>query len=106
MLARSAVLKLAKGFINELKSRGLAANRAVVFGSYAKGVANEQSDIDLAIWADEFSGCQAEDIELIIPIKKNFSHLLEVHTFHSTETEHTNPFVGDIVRTGIAIQIE
>jgi uncharacterized protein len=106
MLARSTVLKLAKEFVSDLKSHGLAPKRAILFGSYAKGLANEHSDIDLAIWADQFSGCRPQDIDLIIPAKKKFTHLLEVHTFHSTETENTNPFVGEIVRTGISINIE
>ncbi len=105
MFARSTVIKISKEFIADLKTRGFAPSRAILFGSYAKGIAHENSDIDLAVWDDKFSGCLPADIELIIPSKKKFHHLLEVHTFHSADSKSTNPFIGEIERTGIAIPI-
>ncbi len=105
MFARSTVIKISKEFVDELKKQGFSPNRAILFGSYAKGVAHEHSDIDLAVWDDRFSGCLPADIELIIPSKKKFHTSLEVHTFHTSESTNTNPFIGEIERTGIAIPI-
>lgn len=53
---RKKALTLAESNIAELIGR-IAPNfdikEVVLFGSYARGDANEASDVDLAIWADE-----------------------------------------------------
>src|SRR5437870_3938136 len=105
MFNRSTAIKISKEFVVELKKQGFSPNRAILFGSYAKGIAHEHSDIDLAVWDDRFSGCLPADIELIIPAKKKFHPLLEVQTFHSSENKSTNPFIGEIERTGITIPV-
>ena len=105
MFTRSSAIKISEQFLSELKKHGFSPSRAILFGSYAKGLAHQHSDIDLAVWDDRFSGCLPLDIELINPAKRLFHPLLEVHTFNSSETVKSNPFIGEVEKTGISIPI-
>lgn len=59
----STVVSTVKSYLAALHSVGIHAERAILFGSFADGRANEWSDIDLVIIAPEFDG--ARDFELI-----------------------------------------
>ncbi len=72
--------------------------KVMLFGSYAKGLATDQSDMDLAVWAEQFTGYRSNDIERISPIISKYP-LLELHPFKANET--TNPFIEEILQTGI-----
>lgn len=50
----SAVLNEVKQYLHALRPYGVHARRAILFGSYARGEANQWSDIDLIVLAPEF----------------------------------------------------
>ncbi|MBF0479786.1 MAG: nucleotidyltransferase domain-containing protein [Candidatus Omnitrophica bacterium] len=53
---KADVLILIKKFNNTLKSQGISAAKIILFGSWAKGTALEDSDIDLVVISDDFKG--------------------------------------------------
>ena len=77
----------------------------LLFGSIVKGKARKHSDINVAIWDNKFTGSRPADIEKIISIKVKYPGL-ELHTFHSSDTKETNPFIGEILKRGIPIKTE
>lgn len=103
MFTRKNLKNTIDNFIIELKSKGYNPSRVVLFGSYAKGNPHEHSDIDLAIWDDKFTGCAPIDVEAMLKIKIKFPGQLELHTYHSSETTATDPFIGEIEKQGILI---
>jgi predicted nucleotidyltransferase len=57
MVKRNGSLKsIIRKFIHALKSRGIRANRIILYGSYARGTAKSYSDIDLAVISSDFKG--------------------------------------------------
>jgi len=104
MLTRKAALNQANQFLNDLKAFGLNPARAILFGSVAKGKQHEWSDIDLAVWDSTFTGVLGMDYEKILPVLRPYM-MIELHTFHPSETEDNNPFIGEIVKTGIELEI-
>jgi predicted nucleotidyltransferase len=64
------VISKIKRFIAELEKNSIHVQKAVLFGSHAKGTSNEWSDIDLAIVSDDFSGDRFDDKARIRPFKK------------------------------------
>jgi predicted nucleotidyltransferase len=104
MFTRKTAIAQANQFINDLKAFGLHPVKAILFGSIAKGNQHELSDIDLAVWDDSFSGVLGLDYEKILPVLRPYM-MLELHTFHSDETVENNPFVNEIVKTGIEIPV-
>ena len=103
MFTRKSLKIIIQEFILELKVKGYNPSKVVLFGSYAKGHPHEYSDIDLAIWDEKFTGCIPLDIESLLKMKVKFPTLLELHTYHSTETVESDPFIGEIEKHGILI---
>ncbi|MBI2434414.1 MAG: nucleotidyltransferase domain-containing protein [Candidatus Hydrogenedentes bacterium] len=55
-MAETAIIETVKKYLAALPPRGIHSRRAVLYGSHAKGTANEWSDIDLIVLAPEFDG--------------------------------------------------
>ncbi len=104
MFTRRTAIKIATEYVQNLKRHGYNPQKAILFGSYAKGNPRKDSDIDLAIWDRNFTGCLPQDIEtLVFAHKIKTPPLLELHTFHTDENEETNPFIAEILKYGIII---
>ncbi|HIJ67103.1 MAG TPA: nucleotidyltransferase domain-containing protein [Planctomycetes bacterium] len=55
-MVEESVIKSVKSYLARLSAAGIHANKAVLFGSFARGQANAYSDIDLVVIAPEFDG--------------------------------------------------
>jgi predicted nucleotidyltransferase len=55
-MVEETVIKAVKRYLAGLPALGVHASRAVLFGSFAQGQADEWSDIDLVVIAPEFDG--------------------------------------------------
>lgn len=94
-----------KRFLDALKSKGYSFEKIILFGSYANGQPHEYSDIDLAIWSPQFSDDPYESREKIRSLLQSFSPI-QLHPYASGETASTDPFIGEIERTGKEIFTE
>ena len=90
--------------VDDLRRVGYKPSRAILFGSVAKGISTPLSDIDVAIWDDRFIGSAPFDYENILPVLRNYPRL-ELHTFPSREDAQTNPFIEEIEKRGIEIDL-
>jgi len=99
-----AVNKLAKQYANDVR-KVLPIDKAVLYGSYAKGNANEQSDIDVCFFLQSFNGKRRVDIiqELLALTRGYKGVCFEPIAFPTEEIERGNPFVKEILNTGIEI---
>ncbi|MFN0049324.1 MAG: nucleotidyltransferase family protein [Cytophagales bacterium] len=104
MLTRKKLFNLIHNFLTELKALGYQPEKVILFGSYAKGNPHENSDVDLAIWNEGFSGVNFIDFEPFVHIVSKY-HPLQLHTFASGETELDNPFIQEITSKGILIDL-
>lgn len=55
-MVESTVIALVRRYLAALPAHGIHARRVVLFGSFARGDANNLSDIDLIVIAPEFDG--------------------------------------------------
>ncbi|MFQ5864998.1 MAG: nucleotidyltransferase domain-containing protein [bacterium] len=74
-----------------------------LFGSTVKGKSNPLSDIDLAIVSQDFTGDSFDDTKLLIPYILNIDSGIEVHPFRPEDFTKENPFVQEILSTGLRI---
>ena len=104
MLTREEVIKKVQQFTQEILSSGVPLERVILFGSYAKNKANNDSDIDVALVSTIFNGFGYEDRKHFskINIKKQFVDI-ETRTFASTYFEKGDPFIAEIIQTGIEL---
>ncbi len=89
--------------IRQLNANGLPIRQAYIFGSYAKGLQTEWSDIDVALVSDKFEGDFFNDRRKVIPFVIKVETDIEAHPFHSDDFTSDNPFVEEIIATGLRI---
>ncbi len=93
-----------RNLVDDLRSVGYNPSRAVLFGSVAKGISTPLSDIDAAIWDARFVGCTPIDYENILQVLRKYPRL-ELHTFEKNEDANSNPFIEQIEKSGIEIDL-
>lgn len=105
MAVEKSVINLASQFVKDVKNCDISIYKAILFGSNAKGKANKLSDIDIAIVADEFDGFIFTDLDyfLSVKIKKKYAPI-QVQTFNTKYFKKGDPFIDEIIRTGIEIK--
>lgn len=92
-----------KRFLSKLKESNIIIQKAILFGSFAKEKSNEYSDIDLALVSPNFSGNLYYYYELIREAKFAVSYDIEAHTYSIEGFNEEDPFVCEILKTGIQI---
>jgi predicted nucleotidyltransferase len=50
------IVEVVRSYLAKVQTAGIRARRGIIFGSYARGTAGEDSDIDLVVLAPEFDG--------------------------------------------------
>ncbi|MDR1050288.1 MAG: nucleotidyltransferase domain-containing protein [Deltaproteobacteria bacterium] len=78
--------------------------RVYLFGSYAKGTAHELSDVDIAFF---FYGLSDDEIfkfqKQLFHMNLNFNGWFEPLAFSMSDLDNDNPFVNEILSTGIEL---
>jgi len=71
-----------------------------LFGSDAKGVESEWSDIDIAILTDEFIDDSFDFTFLLMKVAREIDADIEPHPFQVEEFNDENPIAAEILKTG------
>ena len=90
-------------YLQSLNRNNIPIKEAILFGSYAKGNYQEWSDIDIALVSDIFMGNRIDDKDMIRNITLSVSSSIEVMPFSPKDFNLQNPFVKEILRTGIKL---
>ncbi|MBN1638748.1 MAG: nucleotidyltransferase domain-containing protein [Ignavibacteriales bacterium] len=91
------VLEKIKNFINFLKDKKYKIKKIFLFGSYAKGNYNDDSDIDIAIVIDDMENFYLIQFELLL-IGCKFDSRIEPYPFYSEDFNESNPFAKEIIK--------
>jgi predicted nucleotidyltransferase len=78
--------------------------RIILFGSYAKGNFNDDSDIDIAIVFKDYSTSVDMQLELM-RLRRKIDSRIEPHPFRESEFKLSNPIVNEIIKYGQEIEI-
>ena len=100
-----AVKQIIDQYVSEVRV-ALPIDKVYLYGSYANGTAQWDSDVDLCFFSDQFA---AQDIMQILgrlfELKRRFNKYvcLEPNAFPLSELDNDNPFVKEILRNGTEI---
>ena len=86
-----------------LVNKELNVSDIYIYGSYAKGTYIEDSDIDVVVVGDNFIGDPVEDMLKLMRIRRKVDNRIEPHPFKSSEFVLSNPYVREILETGIRV---
>jgi uncharacterized protein len=90
-------------FISLLRQNGITVTEAFLFGSCARNVATEGSDIDVAVVSPDFSGFRFDDLGRIALCKLQSNNDLDVVPIAEKDFSLNDPFVKEIVATGVKV---
>jgi len=103
MLTRNAAIEIVGNYAREIQAQGILLRYVIMYGSFAKGTQHEWSDIDVALVADEFEGLPTDHYYFAhITIKKPYVRI-EANTFPTEYFQQGDPFIEEIIKTGIKI---
>jgi len=97
------IIKLLKKYIEALGKNNFPINKAFLFGSYARGINDLWSDIDVALVSDNFEGNRFLDKDKIRKITLSIDYNISPMPYKTEDFDESDLFVQEIIKTGIRI---
>ncbi len=98
------IYSLAKNFRRLLADNGFGITAFYVFGSYAKGKANNSSDIDIAVVSPDFSDDRQGERVKLMSLSQQIDLAIEPHPFLPKDfNDPYYPLACEIKKSGIKI---
>lgn len=97
------IMEIVKKYVEKI-CENYKIEAIILFGSYAKGTNNENSDIDIAIITDDFENDIFDEELKLMKLRRNIDtriepHLIRIKDYRNAET----PFVKEVIDTGIKV---
>jgi predicted nucleotidyltransferase len=102
MVTRETAINTAKSFINDCKLNGLTFHKVILFGSVAKGLTHEWSDIDLLLISDQFGDNIFDNLKLYSKINIKYP-IVETHPYPTKYYYEGDAFIKEISKKSIEI---
>ena len=99
---KAAAIKLAIKYLNFIKNK-YDIRDAYLFGSFAKGTNQDDSDVDIAIVLNTTGDIIDAQIELM-KLRRKIDLRIEPHPFYYQDFNRNDPVVNEIMNYGINIQ--
>ena len=100
---QSKASEIASQYFDFVKKNEVNVKKGYIFGSFAKGTANEDSDIDLAIVFDELDDTFDMQVKLM-KVRRKFDSRIEPHPFRESDFQDSNPLAYEIMKTGVELR--
>jgi predicted nucleotidyltransferase len=100
---KTDVINIAQQYANAVNSK-YNFIKVILFGSYAKGNFNADSDIDIAFVFKDYGNISDMQLELM-RLRRKIDSRIEPHPFRESEFDLSNPIVNEIVKYGKEIKI-
>jgi len=98
-----SIIDIVKRYIAELERHNIPVSQAILYGSYANRQAREESDIDVALVSEVFTGDRFEDRRRIVPLRRKIDNRIEPMPFTPTGFSDGGNLIDEIKKTGIKI---
>ena len=90
-------------YIKIVKQNKIVVEKVYLFGSFAKGTATEDSDIDIAIISNNFKGDRFLDRRLLVPLRRQIDWRIEPMPYRVEDFNEGDPLAIEIIRNGIVL---
>ena len=97
-------LNIVNEYVNLLKQKGVDVEKVILFGSYAKGTAKPESDIDVAIISSQFGKNNLKEMMFLRRIALKIDSHLEPLPFSPKDmNDRYSTLAQEIIKHGIQI---
>ncbi len=90
-------------FLKRLNENGIRPDKVYIFGSFAKGIENELSDIDVAVISSDLSDDRFKERIRLMKIAYDIDSRIEPVPFNSNTFVEEDPLVWEIIKTGTLV---
>lgn len=97
------VINIVLSYIDKLIRSGMHISKAYIFGSYAKGLADKWSDIDVAIVSPQISCDRFEERIKLMELAVSIDNRIEPLPFSMQNFVDDDPLVREIKSEGILV---
>jgi predicted nucleotidyltransferase len=106
-MGKHQAIRVIKEFVNVLKREGITIDRVILYGSYVKGHARPDSDIDVAIISKDFGKDRVEEAMVLFRIAGKIDPRLEPVPFSTKMYEKDTwiPLIYEIREKGEELKI-
>lgn len=106
-MGKSQAVKIIKKFVKALKDAGISVDRVILYGSYARGAARLDSDIDIAVVSKDFGKDRVEEGMTLFRIAGKIDSRLEPVPMSPKVYENDTwiPLVYEIREKGIELKV-
>ena len=99
-LSRDEAMRLVRRYKRVIRRRFVEEPKVMMFGSYSKGYANPDSDIDVAVIVPTYKGNKFDMSKGLWRDVRNVSFLIEPVLMAE---DCWSPLYDDVMRTGVAV---
>ena len=101
------IRKIVKKYIHTVLHHQPDLLSAYIFGSYARNNQRTESDIDIALVIDNMADIDRFDTQVkLMLLASNIDNRIEPHPISKEELKSNNPFVLEILKTGIKLNLK
>jgi predicted nucleotidyltransferase len=98
--SKDSIIKDIKKYIDVLRKHGIPIQKALLFGSWSRGSAGEESDVDVALISNVFTGDRFHDRRKIVPLRRKINNKIEPMPFNPQTFDMGGNLVDEIIRHG------
>ncbi|MDR0796899.1 MAG: nucleotidyltransferase domain-containing protein [Tannerella sp.] len=99
---KNDAIRLSKNYVEKVKQNHIEVIDAWLFGSYAKGNFNDDSDIDIALVLPENILSFDNDVKLMA-LRKGDETMIETHTYSQHDFTTNTPVIEQIKQFGFRL---
>lgn len=105
-MAKKLLIKIIKRFVAALSKEGITVDKIILYGSYAKGKARPDSDIDVAVVSRDFGKDRTEEGMMLFRIAGEIDPRIEPVpiSLDSYENNTWVPLIYEIRTKGIELK--
>jgi len=102
---KDLIIKKIKKYLEVLQSNDYSIKKTYLYGSYAKGNYHKDSDIDILIISDNFTGNRFKDSLKILKFCRAIDTRIEPMPYRPEDFNDSDPLVIEVKATGKEIKI-
>lgn len=101
-----SISRVVRQFVDRASQQQTGIISAFVFGSYAKNMQHTDSDIDVALVIDNLADTDRFDTQVrLMLLAAQIDSRIEPHPISKSDLISDNPFMVEILRTGIKLKL-
>jgi predicted nucleotidyltransferase len=100
---RETAITVGKQFASMIRSAFDSEALVYLFGSYAKDMAHDRSDIDIAVVSETFGSNVIENRVSVSLLGYKVHPDIEAHPFSVEDWKYVTPFIKEIKNTGVIL---